>query len=115
MEGELTMEEASWYFLLLISDKPELLISSFEHFSFCSAEALYPLNYAGVETFWIKMLVNDLKNLSESKIKGHNSRNKAIVAKVSLNSSTPEISPDVAALTTKVSELKNMMKTMLIE
>ncbi|GJZ96336.1 reverse transcriptase domain-containing protein [Tanacetum coccineum] len=39
----------------------------------------------------------------------------AVVAKVSSNSSTPGISPDVAALTTKVSELKNMMKTMLIE
>ncbi|GKD29171.1 hypothetical protein Tco_1239949, partial [Tanacetum coccineum] len=37
------------------------------------------------------------------------------VAKVSLNSSTPGISPDVAALTTEVSELKNMMKTMLVE
>ncbi|GJV95140.1 hypothetical protein Tco_1546717 [Tanacetum coccineum] len=31
------------------------------------------------------------------------------------NSSTPGISPDVAALTTEVSELKNMMKTMLVE
>ncbi|GJZ12380.1 retrovirus-related pol polyprotein from transposon TNT 1-94 [Tanacetum coccineum] len=39
----------------------------------------------------------------------------AVVAKVSSNSSTPGISPDVAALTTEVSELKNMMKTMLIE
>ncbi|GJS39008.1 reverse transcriptase domain-containing protein [Tanacetum coccineum] len=39
----------------------------------------------------------------------------AVVAKVSSNSSTPGISPDVAALTTKVSELKNMMKTMLVE
>ncbi|GKE78338.1 hypothetical protein Tco_1544458, partial [Tanacetum coccineum] len=29
--------------------------------------------------------------------------------------STPGISPDVAALTTEVSELKNMMKTMLVE
>ncbi|GKE32589.1 hypothetical protein Tco_1451911, partial [Tanacetum coccineum] len=36
------------------------------------------------------------------------------VAKVSSNSSTPGISPDVAALTTEVSELKNLMKTMLI-
>ncbi|GJW48603.1 hypothetical protein Tco_0080249 [Tanacetum coccineum] len=49
----------------------------------------------------------------ESKSKVHNSRNKAVVAKVSSNSSTPGISPDVAALTTEVSELKNMMKTML--
>ncbi|GKE96280.1 hypothetical protein Tco_1581135 [Tanacetum coccineum] len=51
----------------------------------------------------------------ESKSKVHNSRNKAVVAKVSSNSSTPGISPDVVALTTEVSELKNMMKTMLID
>ncbi|GKC53883.1 reverse transcriptase domain-containing protein [Tanacetum coccineum] len=51
----------------------------------------------------------------ESKSKVHNSRNKAVVAKVSSNSSAPGISPDVAALTTKVSELKNLMKTMLID
>ncbi|GKA45833.1 hypothetical protein Tco_0738629, partial [Tanacetum coccineum] len=51
----------------------------------------------------------------ESKSKVRNSRNKAVVAKVSSNSTTPEISPDVAALTTEVSELKNMMKTMLID
>ncbi|GJY08619.1 hypothetical protein Tco_0375673 [Tanacetum coccineum] len=51
----------------------------------------------------------------ESKSKVRNSRNKAVAAKVSLNSSTHEISPDVAALTTKVFELKNMMKTMLVE
>ncbi|GKB71121.1 reverse transcriptase domain-containing protein, partial [Tanacetum coccineum] len=49
----------------------------------------------------------------ESKSKVRNSRNKAVVAKVISNSSTPGISPDVAALTTEVSELKNMMKTML--
>ncbi|GJV02271.1 hypothetical protein Tco_1335840 [Tanacetum coccineum] len=49
----------------------------------------------------------------ESKSKVRNSRNKAVVAKVSSNSFTPRISPDVAALTTEVSELKNMMKTML--
>ncbi|GJV30292.1 hypothetical protein Tco_1386740 [Tanacetum coccineum] len=51
----------------------------------------------------------------ESKSKVRNSRNKAVVAKVSSNSSTPRILPDVAALTTEVSELKNMMKTMLVE
>ncbi|GJY99177.1 reverse transcriptase domain-containing protein [Tanacetum coccineum] len=50
-----------------------------------------------------------------SKSKVRNSRNTAVVAKVSSNSSTPGISPDVAALTTEVSELKNMMKTMLID
>ncbi|GKA75857.1 hypothetical protein Tco_0782235 [Tanacetum coccineum] len=37
------------------------------------------------------------------------------VAKVSSNSSTSGISPDVVALTTEVSELKNLMKTMLID
>ncbi|GKA26434.1 hypothetical protein Tco_0712543 [Tanacetum coccineum] len=51
----------------------------------------------------------------ESKSKVRNSRNKAVVAKVSSNSSTPGISPDVAALITEVSELKSMMKTMLID
>ncbi|GJT01277.1 reverse transcriptase domain-containing protein [Tanacetum coccineum] len=48
-------------------------------------------------------------------IQVRNSRNKAVVAKVSSNSSTLGVSPDVAALTTEVSELKNMMKTMLID
>ncbi|GKA55981.1 reverse transcriptase domain-containing protein [Tanacetum coccineum] len=51
----------------------------------------------------------------ESKSKVRNSQNKAVVAKVSSNSSTPGISPDVSALTTEVSELKNMMKTRLID
>ncbi|GJV78583.1 hypothetical protein Tco_1514453 [Tanacetum coccineum] len=51
----------------------------------------------------------------ESKSKVRNSRNKAVVAKVSSNSYTPGISPDVAALTNEVSELKNLMKTMLID
>ncbi|GJS06593.1 reverse transcriptase domain-containing protein [Tanacetum coccineum] len=51
----------------------------------------------------------------ESKSKVRNSRNKAVVAKVSSNSSTPGISPDVVALTTEVSELKNMTKTMFID
>ncbi|GKG12955.1 hypothetical protein Tco_0349915, partial [Tanacetum coccineum] len=51
----------------------------------------------------------------ESKSKVRNSRNKAVVAKVNLNSSTPGISPDVAALTTEVFKLKNLMKTMRIE
>ncbi|GJR47387.1 reverse transcriptase domain-containing protein [Tanacetum coccineum] len=51
----------------------------------------------------------------ESKSKVRNSQNKAVVAKVSSNSSTPGISPDVSALTTEVSKLKNMMKTRLID
>ncbi|GKB19465.1 hypothetical protein Tco_0853388, partial [Tanacetum coccineum] len=51
----------------------------------------------------------------KSKSKVRNLQNKAVVAKVSSNSSTPGISPDVAALTTEVSELKNLMKTKLID
>ncbi|GJZ85811.1 hypothetical protein Tco_0651150 [Tanacetum coccineum] len=50
----------------------------------------------------------------KSKSKVRNSRNKAVVAKVSSSSSTLGISPDVVALTTEVSELKNMIKNMLI-
>ncbi|GKB37733.1 hypothetical protein Tco_0882675 [Tanacetum coccineum] len=57
----------------------------------------------------------DCFEIIESKSKVRNSRNKAVVAKVRSNLSTPGISPDVAALTTEVSKLKNMMKTMLIE
>ncbi|GJS29840.1 hypothetical protein Tco_0490460 [Tanacetum coccineum] len=59
-----------------------------------------------------------LKNDSRSKFsKFGNSRKqgKKSVCKVEFESHYPEISPDVAALTTEVSELKNMMKTMLID
>ncbi|GJU21650.1 hypothetical protein Tco_1154992 [Tanacetum coccineum] len=72
------------------------------------------LNYAAGGNFLDKMPRECLR-IIESKSKVRNSRNKAVVAKVSSNSSTPGISPDVAALTTEVSELKNMMKTMLID
>ncbi|GJY75213.1 reverse transcriptase domain-containing protein, partial [Tanacetum coccineum] len=72
------------------------------------------LNSAAGGNFLDKM-PRDCLRIIESKSKVRNSRNKAVVAKVSSNSSTPEISPDVAALTTEVSELKNMMKTMLID
>ncbi|GJT50726.1 hypothetical protein Tco_0976883 [Tanacetum coccineum] len=72
------------------------------------------LNSIAGGNFLDKMPRECLK-IIESKSKVRNSRNKAVVAKVSLNSSTPGISPDVAALTTEVSELKNMMKTMLID
>ncbi|GKA50786.1 hypothetical protein Tco_0743859 [Tanacetum coccineum] len=71
------------------------------------------LNSAAGGNFLDKMPRECLR-IIESKSKVRNSRNKAVVAKVSSNSSTPGISPDVAALTTEVSELKNMMKTMLI-
>ncbi|GJR04258.1 reverse transcriptase domain-containing protein [Tanacetum coccineum] len=72
------------------------------------------LNSAAGGNFLDKMPRECLK-IIESKSKVRNSRNKAVVAKVSSNSSTPRISPDVATLTTEVSELKNIMKTMLID
>ncbi|GJX33839.1 reverse transcriptase domain-containing protein [Tanacetum coccineum] len=65
--------------------------------------------------FPFSLEASECLKIIESKSKVRNSRNKAVVAKVSSNSSTPRISPDVAALTTEVSELKNMMKTMLID
>ncbi|GJY97612.1 hypothetical protein Tco_0514522 [Tanacetum coccineum] len=79
-----------------------------------NANDQYSLNSATGGNFLDKMPRECLK-IIESKSKVRNSRNKAVVAKVSSNSSTPGISPDVAALTTKVSELKNMMTTMLID
>ncbi|GJR19423.1 hypothetical protein Tco_0967950 [Tanacetum coccineum] len=72
------------------------------------------LNSAAGGNFLDKMPRECLR-IIKSKSKVRNSRNKAVVAKVSLNSSTPGISPDVASLTTEVSELKNLMKTMLID
>ncbi|GKA93433.1 reverse transcriptase domain-containing protein, partial [Tanacetum coccineum] len=72
------------------------------------------LNSAAGGNFLDKMPRECLR-IIESKSKVRNSRNKAVVAKVSSNSSTLGISPDVATLTTEVSELKNLMKTMLID
>ncbi|GJU76821.1 hypothetical protein Tco_1273891 [Tanacetum coccineum] len=60
------------------------------------------LNSAAGGNFLDKMPRECLR-IIESKSKVRNSRNKAVVAKVSSNSSTPGISPDVAALTTEVS------------
>ncbi|GJU40252.1 hypothetical protein Tco_1193209 [Tanacetum coccineum] len=74
-----------------------------------------------VVTFWaagrnfLDKMPRECLKIIESKSKVRNSRNKAVVAKVSSNSSTLGISPDVAALTTEVSELKNTMKTMFID
>ncbi|GJY94805.1 hypothetical protein Tco_0511166 [Tanacetum coccineum] len=48
------------------------------------------------------------RGIIESKSKVRNSRNKPVVAKVSLSTSTPSISPDVA-------ELKDMVKALLLE
>ncbi|GKF38432.1 hypothetical protein Tco_0118493, partial [Tanacetum coccineum] len=72
------------------------------------------LNSAAGGNFLDKMPRECLR-IIESKSKVRNSRNKAVVAKVSSNSSTPGISPDVAALIIEVSELKNLMKTMIID
>ncbi|GJS88940.1 reverse transcriptase domain-containing protein [Tanacetum coccineum] len=58
-----------------------------------------------LDTFYNALNANDQDSLNSA----------SVVAKVSSNSSTPGISPDVAALTTEVSELKNLMKTMLID
>ncbi|GJS29051.1 hypothetical protein Tco_0489671 [Tanacetum coccineum] len=68
------------------------------------------LNSAAGGNFLDKMPRECLR-IIENKSKVRNSRNKSVVAKVSSNSS----SPDVVALTTEVSELKNMMKTMIID
>ncbi|GJT36012.1 hypothetical protein Tco_0926431 [Tanacetum coccineum] len=59
------------------------------------------LNSAAGGNVLDKMPLECLK-IIESKSKLRNSRNKEVVAKVSLSSSTPKISPDVAALTTEV-------------
>ncbi|GKD72169.1 reverse transcriptase domain-containing protein, partial [Tanacetum coccineum] len=72
------------------------------------------LNSAAGGNFLDKMPRECLR-IIESKSKVRNSRNKAVVAKVSSNSSTPGISPNVAALITEVAELKNLMKTMLLD
>ncbi|GJY16880.1 hypothetical protein Tco_0387302 [Tanacetum coccineum] len=63
------------------------------------------------DTFYNALNANDQDSLNSAA--GGNY--KAVVAKVSTSSSTPGISPDVAALTTEVSELKNMMRTMIID
>ncbi|GKB09447.1 hypothetical protein Tco_0837759 [Tanacetum coccineum] len=60
------------------------------------------LNSAAGANFLDKM-PRDCLIIIESKSKVRNSRNKPVVAKVSLSSSTPDISPDVA-------ELKDMVK-----
>ncbi|GJT47168.1 hypothetical protein Tco_0955883 [Tanacetum coccineum] len=65
------------------------------------------LNSAAGGNFLDKMPRECLK-LNESKSKVRQSRNKAIVSKVSTSSSTPGISPDVA-------ELKDMVKALLLD
>ncbi|GJX58106.1 reverse transcriptase domain-containing protein [Tanacetum coccineum] len=65
------------------------------------------LNSAAGGNFLDKMPCDCLR-IIESKSKVRNSRNKPVVAKVSSSSSTPGISPDVA-------ELKDMVKTLLLD
>ncbi|GJR35630.1 reverse transcriptase domain-containing protein [Tanacetum coccineum] len=72
------------------------------------------LNSAAGGNFLDKMPRECLR-IIESKSKVRNSRNKPVVAKVGTSTSTPGISPDVAALTTDVAELKDMMKTLILD
>ncbi|GJT92326.1 reverse transcriptase domain-containing protein [Tanacetum coccineum] len=72
------------------------------------------LNSAAGGNFLDKMPRECLR-IIESKSKVRHSRNKAIVAKVGTSTSNPGISPDVAALTTDVAELKDMMKTLILD
>ncbi|GJQ91295.1 reverse transcriptase domain-containing protein [Tanacetum coccineum] len=65
------------------------------------------LNSAAGGNFLDKM-PRDCLRIIESKSKVRNSRNKPVVTKVSASSSTPGISPDVA-------ELKDMVKTLLLD
>ncbi|GKC04921.1 hypothetical protein Tco_0996531, partial [Tanacetum coccineum] len=65
------------------------------------------LNSAAGGNFFDKM-PRDCLRIIESKSKVRNSRNKPVVAKVSLSSSTPSISPDI-------SELKDMVKASLLD
>ncbi|GJR85945.1 hypothetical protein Tco_0209956 [Tanacetum coccineum] len=65
------------------------------------------LNSAADGNFLDKM-PRDCLRIIESKSKVRNSRNKPVVAKVSLSTSTPGISPDVA-------KLKDMVKALLLD
>ncbi|GJU54947.1 reverse transcriptase domain-containing protein [Tanacetum coccineum] len=72
------------------------------------------LNSAAGGNFLDKMPRECLR-IIESKSKVCNSCNKPVVAKVGTSTSTPGISPNVAALTTVVAELKDMMKTLILD
>nr|GEV26902.1 reverse transcriptase domain-containing protein [Tanacetum cinerariifolium] len=65
------------------------------------------LNFAAGGNFWDKM-PRECLAIIESKSKVHYSRNKPVVAKVSTNTSTPGISPDVV-------ELRDMVKALLLD
>ncbi|GKB52004.1 hypothetical protein Tco_0902757 [Tanacetum coccineum] len=77
-------------------------------------DATYSLNSAAGGNFLDKM-PRDCLRIIESKSKVRNSRNKPVVAKVGTSTSTSGISPEVAVLTTDVAELKDMMKTLILD
>nr|GEW81976.1 reverse transcriptase domain-containing protein [Tanacetum cinerariifolium] len=72
-----------------------------------SLEDQYSLNFAAGGNFLDKMPCECLA-IVESKSKVYYSRNKLVVAKVSTNTSTSDVSPDVA-------ELKDMVKALLLD
>ncbi|GJR10619.1 reverse transcriptase domain-containing protein [Tanacetum coccineum] len=72
------------------------------------------LNSAAGGNFLDKMPRECLR-ITESKSKVRNLRNKPVVAKVGTSTSTSGISPEVAALTTDVAELKDMMKSLILD
>ncbi|GJV81130.1 hypothetical protein Tco_1517000 [Tanacetum coccineum] len=73
------------------------------------------IHYSAAGGNFLDNIPRECLRIIKSKSKVRNSQNKAVVAKVSSNSSTSRISLDVAALTTEVPKLKNMMKTVLID
>ncbi|GJU60847.1 reverse transcriptase domain-containing protein [Tanacetum coccineum] len=83
-------------------------------YNFLNSNDQDSLNSTAGGNFLDKM-PRDCLRIIESKSKVRNSRNKPVVAKVGTSTSTPGISPDVAALTTDVSELKDMMKTLILD
>ncbi|GJS24759.1 reverse transcriptase domain-containing protein, partial [Tanacetum coccineum] len=72
------------------------------------------LNFAAGGNFLDKM-PRDCLRIIESKSKVRNLSNKPVVSKVGTSTSTSGILPDVAALTTDVVELKDMMKTLILD
>ncbi|GJV08996.1 reverse transcriptase domain-containing protein [Tanacetum coccineum] len=72
------------------------------------------LNSAASGNF-LDMMPRECLRIIKSKSKVRNLRNKPVVAKLGTSTSTPGISPDVAALATDVAELKDMMKTLILD
>ncbi|GJX54042.1 reverse transcriptase domain-containing protein [Tanacetum coccineum] len=64
---------------------------------------------------FLDRMPQDCLRIIESKFKVCKSRSKPIASKVGTSTSTQGISPDVAAFTTDVAELKDMMKTLILD